>query len=117
MTDSETVTISRTEYAALLARAENLVTQAETMADLATLAAHRDEPTISQTGLERILAGESPVTVWREESGLSQRALAERAGISPSMLHAIEKGTRKPSLDSARRLAQALGISLDELFG
>lgn len=107
---TETVTIPKAEYAALVARAED-------MADLAAIAAHRDEPTISHAGLERILAGESPVTVWREESGLSQRALAERAKLSPAMLNAIEKGTKTPSLDSARRLAEALGVSLDDLFG
>ncbi|EKV30830.1 hypothetical protein C882_4167 [Caenispirillum salinarum AK4] len=85
--------------------------------DRALIAQHRDEPTISHAGLKRILAGESPVTVWREEQGLTQRALAERAGVAPSMIHAVEKGTKSPSLETARRIAEALGIGLDDLFG
>jgi ribosome-binding protein aMBF1 (putative translation factor) len=42
--------------------------------------------------LRRILDDESPVKVWREKRGLSQRALAEQAGVSPSSLAEIETG-------------------------
>lgn len=104
------ITITKAEYAALLAGVEN----AE---ELAILAEQRDQPTISHDNLKRILAGENPVTVWREEQGLTQRALAEKAGIAPSMINAIEKGTKSPSLDTARRIATALGLGLDDLFG
>ncbi len=107
MTDTETVTLSRAEYAALMARIED--------AD-AILAERAAGPTLSHENLKRILAGESPVTVWREEQGLKQIDLAARAGISPTMLNDVEKGRRTPSLDVARRLAQALSLTLDELF-
>lgn len=78
---------------------------------------HRNDPAISHENLKRILAGANPVTVWREEQGLTQWALAEKAGIAPSMLNAVEKGTKSPSLDTARRIAAAMGLTLEDLFG
>lgn len=48
----------------------------------------------------------------RGEAGLSQYALAERAGISRQALIHIEGGTAAPSLETARRLCEALGVSL-----
>jgi transcriptional regulator with XRE-family HTH domain len=47
----------------------------------------------------------------REEKGLSQYALAKRAGLSPQALGAVEEG-RRPTLDSVRRLCAALEISV-----
>ena len=85
--------------------------------DRALIAQRRDEPTISHAALKRILDGESAVTVWREEQGMTQRALAEKAGVAPSMIHAVEKGAKSPSLETARRIADALGLGLDDLFG
>ncbi|MFI6357244.1 helix-turn-helix domain-containing protein [Streptomyces sp. NPDC050743] len=52
----------------------------------------------------------------RENSGLSLRALAERAGISPSALSHIENGRSQPSVTTLFALVRELGISLDELF-
>ncbi|MBB4287837.1 helix-turn-helix transcriptional regulator [Roseospira goensis] len=109
MTAPDTITMSRAEYTALLERLED----AE---DRARIAERRDDPTIGHDNLKRILAGEHPVKVWREEKGLKQNELAATAGISAPMLNDIEKGRRTPSLDVARRLASALGLTLDDLF-
>ncbi|MCP4804389.1 MAG: GTP cyclohydrolase I FolE2 [Proteobacteria bacterium] len=46
----------------------------------------------------------------RESQGLSQRGLATRAGISPSILSRIEAGLREPSDESIAALAKALGV-------
>ena len=45
----------------------------------------------------------------RERCGLTLRALAQAAQISPAFLCEIEKGTRKPSPDVLRRLCSSLG--------
>jgi transcriptional regulator with XRE-family HTH domain len=45
----------------------------------------------------------------RVASGLSQRELARRAGISQGLLSRIERGLSIPSLDVAARLAAAMG--------
>jgi transcriptional regulator with XRE-family HTH domain len=51
----------------------------------------------------------------RNERGLSQRALADQAGVSVDELRHWEHGYRRPRLDSFMRLAAVLGVSLDEL--
>jgi transcriptional regulator with XRE-family HTH domain len=53
----------------------------------------------------------------RGERGLSVYALAQRAGLSDQAIHDLEHSDRQPSLDTARRLAVALGVSLDWLAG
>jgi transcriptional regulator with XRE-family HTH domain len=52
----------------------------------------------------------------RREQGLTQRALAERCGIAPSMVAFIEAGTRLPFTSSLPRLVVGLGIAPDVLF-
>jgi transcriptional regulator with XRE-family HTH domain len=45
-------------------------------------------------------------------SGLSQEALAERAGLSHRAISALERGiSRTPHLDTVTLLARALGLS------
>jgi putative molybdopterin biosynthesis protein len=53
---------------------------------------------------------------FRQRAGLSQAALAVRAGISRQAYSAIELGTSIPSTDVALRLARALGASVEALF-
>jgi len=48
---------------------------------------------------------------------LSQEALANRAGLQASAISHFESGTRKPSFDNLRRLADALEVSTDYLLG
>lgn len=51
--------------------------------------------------------------VAREAAGMSQMKLARLAGITPSALSQIESGDVQPSLATLRRLARALGLSLE----
>lgn len=48
---------------------------------------------------------------------LSQDALAKRARLQPSAISHFETGTRKPSFDNLRRLADALDVTTDYLLG
>ena len=52
----------------------------------------------------------------REKLGISQKALAEKVGISQSFLCDIEQGRCKPSLDTAVKLAKALKIKNIKFF-
>ena len=52
----------------------------------------------------------------RERLGISQKELAEKAEISQSFLCDIEQGRSKPSIDTAVKLADALGISDIKFF-
>lgn len=53
----------------------------------------------------------------RQRAGLSQSELARAAEVPIGSLRNWEHGRRTPLLDAAARIAQALGISLDELAG
>ncbi len=56
------------------------------------------------------------VRQWRAARGLSQRALAERAGMSYPILARLELGQTDPRLSTLEKLAEALGVSVPELF-
>jgi transcriptional regulator with XRE-family HTH domain len=49
--------------------------------------------------------------------GISQRELARRVGLSPSMISQIESGLSKPSVSTLYGIVTELGVSLDDLFG
>jgi transcriptional regulator with XRE-family HTH domain len=63
----------------------------------------------------RLLNGESPLKVWREKRGLSQRALATAADIANGYLAEIESGRKPGSDDAFRKLAAVLRVPSDEL--
>ena len=51
----------------------------------------------------------------RERQGLSRLALAERAGLSQQMVSYLERGIRKPSLDTLVRVCEVLQIHFPAL--
>ncbi len=51
----------------------------------------------------------------RLESGLTQAQLAAAARVGPNYVPRIERGEMTPSVDAAFRLAQALGVAVDDL--
>ena len=53
----------------------------------------------------------------REKRGYSQDELARCAGLQASAISHFETGTRKPSFENLRRLADALEITTDYLLG
>lgn len=55
--------------------------------------------------------------IAREFRQLSQGELALRAGLQASAVSHFETGTRKPSFDNLKRLADALKVSTDYLLG
>ena len=67
--------------------------------------------------IDRLIAGENPVKVWREHRLLQQQALAERIGVSKGYLSQIESGKKDGTVSLYRNLAQVLDVSLDELVG
>lgn len=52
----------------------------------------------------------------REERGMSQDALAQRAGMDPAEIRRIESARRDPGVRVVTRLAGALGVTPSELF-
>ena len=54
----------------------------------------------------------SRLTSLRESKSLTIPQLATLAGMSRQAIHLLEAGKRQPSLDTAERLAKALGRKL-----
>ncbi|MCR5025644.1 MAG: helix-turn-helix transcriptional regulator [Lachnospiraceae bacterium] len=52
----------------------------------------------------------------RKEQNLTQKELSDRTGITQADISRIEKGTRNPSLEMLKRLAQGLGMQLKVEF-
>jgi transcriptional regulator with XRE-family HTH domain len=49
----------------------------------------------------------------REQAGLSQKALAEKAGLATSAIGHLEQGLRKPTWETVLALADALGVTCE----
>lgn len=62
-----------------------------------------------------LLDGDQPVKVWREQRGLTQEALAAKAGISKAYLCQIETRKRVGALKTLRAIADALAVSMPDL--
>jgi transcriptional regulator with XRE-family HTH domain len=54
--------------------------------------------------------------ILREEQEWTLRELAERTGLSVSLISQLERGVTSPSLQSVRRLADALQVSIFQLL-
>jgi transcriptional regulator with XRE-family HTH domain len=61
--------------------------------------------------VQRLTNGEA-IKAIREPLGIAQFELAERAGISRSHMNKIEKGVEQPAIETAARIARALGVPL-----
>jgi transcriptional regulator with XRE-family HTH domain len=57
------------------------------------------------------------VKALRKRRGLSQDALAKRAGLHRVTLANVERGATVPTLDTLARLATALRVSVAQLLG
>jgi transcriptional regulator with XRE-family HTH domain len=52
----------------------------------------------------------------REQQGLSQESLGDRAHLHRTYVGSVERGERNPSLDVFYALADALGVGIEQLF-
>ena len=53
----------------------------------------------------------------RAKKGLSQKALADKVGISVSYVSMLERGQRSPPLETIEKMARALGVPPSALLG
>lgn len=52
----------------------------------------------------------------RERQGLAMLTIAERAGLSQQMVSYVEREIRRPTLETALRMAAALEVDLGDLL-
>jgi transcriptional regulator with XRE-family HTH domain len=65
---------------------------------------------------KRLRRGEHPIAVWRDHRGFTQKALAEQVKMTAAQLSEIENGKKTGSVATLQRLAQTLGVTVDELL-
>ena len=111
---TDTVTIPKAEYQRLCTVEEDLADVQAALAVQARIDAGTEE-FLPEAVAERLIDGEPPLRVWREHRGFSQSALARAADTSRVQIVDIEAGRRTGSVHTLRRLADALGIGLDDL--
>lgn len=64
-----------------------------------------------------IVSFSNTIKLLRDERGFSQKDLAKRIGVSPSMVALYETGSRMPSFETLIRIHRVLGVSTDFLLG
>lgn len=100
-----------------------LVGASEDASDRAAVAAFRrdleagTEELVPVEIVDRLLAGENRVKVWREHRKMTATALARKAEIGQSFLSQIEGGKRDGTVETLRKIADALGLTIDDLVG
>ena len=80
----------------------------------ADVAAGRDEMVPAEVA-SRLIAGESPMRVWREHRKLTSKALSDLTGLSPGYLSEIESGSKPGGIATLGKIAKALGVTIDDL--
>ena len=104
-----------------LADYERLVMAAEDAADVRAYdrmkrrLATGEEELVPAEFANRILDGENKIRVWRELRGMTAAVLARKAGIARPYLTQLEMGKRDGTVGTLRQIADALGVSIDEL--
>ena len=110
------VVLAETDYQILVGAAEDAVDTVAIEAFRRKLAAGEEE-LVPADIVDRILGGENRVRVWRDHRGLTSAALAEKAGITQAFLSQIETGKRDGTIETMRKIAIALGVTIDDLVG
>ncbi|HET9274323.1 MAG TPA: helix-turn-helix domain-containing protein [Methyloceanibacter sp.] len=111
---ADSVTLRRQDFEALLTeleKAQDIAALRETEARIAA----GEEERVPLAVIERLMAGEHPVRVWREHRSMTGRALAEAAAIPASYLSAIEAGQKPGSFQAMAALAAALRVDMEDL--
>lgn len=115
----DTVTVSRADWDGLLEALED----AEDIAAVAARRTHENEVgkdvarrnSLPIEMVERVLAGETPLKVYREHNNMTVAALASASGVGGSYISEIETGRKPGSVDALAKLAKALGLTVDDL--
>jgi len=71
---------------------------------------------MTRQGREPSPQGRTPLRAARSQRGLTQEALAYRAGLSLATIARAESGRATPTRGTCRLLAIALGVPVEHLF-
>ena len=110
----EYAVIPYAEYQRLMELLEQRRDEAAIEKFYADLEAGKEE-LVPKEVVNRILDGEHPLKVWRDHRGLTLQALAAQIGVTRSYLSQIESRKKKGSMETVRKLAEALGVEIEDL--
>jgi len=112
---AEMILVRRDEYDRLCAAAEDLE---DLLAyDRAMLALRSgDEELVPEAIADRLIDSESPLRVYRQWREMTQEDLARQAGVSRVLVAEIERGAKTGSVETLRRLASVLQVTIDDLL-
>jgi mRNA interferase RelE/StbE len=107
---NEMITITRAEYDWLREAAE----------DLADMQAYDEAVAVGGEGIpieavKRMIEGESPLRVYRDLRGMTQSALAAASSVNRVQIADIEAKRSNGSIETMRKLAEALRVTIDDL--
>jgi len=108
------VTITADEYERLRGAEEDLADLRAYDRAKANLASGADELVPAEYAA-RLIAGENPLRVYRDLRGMTQQQLADASSVNRVQIADIEAGRKKGSVDTVKKLADALGVSIDDL--
>ena len=108
MSSSETVTLRRDEYEALLRRNGELE-------DRLAAGEAGGDPRVPHGVALGIIGGASPLRALRDHQGITLAELSARTGLAVSYLSEIERRRKSGSVAALTRIAEALGTTIDVL--
>lgn len=77
---------------------------------------NRQENWVPNEVVERVIVGKlTPIRAWREQLGLTQVEVAERMQISQAAFAQLEAPEAHPRKSTLQRVAQALGLQVEQL--
>ena len=100
---------------------ERLLADAEDRADARAAADAEErrsegEEYLPSDMVDRLLAGDSALRVWRRHRGMTLERLAKSASLSTSHVSMLETAERQGTLKVWRRLSDALGVTVDDIL-
>lgn len=102
------------EFQSLLQAAENSE-DAAAVREFEKRMSAGEEELIPAELVNALLDGANPVRAWREHRGMTIKSLAQSAGIVPAYLSQLETGQRDGTIETMKKLASTLKVTLDDL--
>lgn len=109
------MTVARIEYQTILDASGNPAFVVLPYARFQELYEKKTDTTIPNKVVSAVAGGQSPVRAWRGHLKLTQKEVAARMGISQAAFAQMESAESQLRKQTRQRIAQALGITADQL--
>ncbi|WP_246725048.1 helix-turn-helix domain-containing protein [Beijerinckia sp. L45] len=110
------IVLTETDYNRLVEAVDDMADRAAVDSFHRKVASGEEELVLAEIA-DRILNGENRIRVCREHRGLTSQSLADRTGVAQAFLWQIETGAREGTIETLRKIAAALSLTIDDLVG